>query len=339
MRKSSVGLHRMVCLGLISLVLLGSSLAEARIGGGRSFGSRGSRGFSAPSYSRGSTYSRPAPSYGNSSSRPYTPPPPATPSYPNSRPSFLKSLGAGIAGGFLGSMLFRSLGGGSLYANTPGGTGGFGGGGGIGFLEIILVAGIAFLLIRYFTSKKQAPGNSSWNNNEPRGEDPNIGSSNAETGAEALMRQAKPYGYSAAQASGPVEVPSAQLDPESASDLFFKIQAAWGNRDLGPVSSILDDDAKNFLDQQITALKNNRRLNRLENIAVRNVDVVEEWKEFQKNYSTVRFVANVLDYTISEDTQQVIEGSKTAPVKFEEYWTFCKEDGGGNWKLSAIQQS
>ena len=35
---------------------------------------------------------------------------------------------------------------------------------------------------------------------------------------------------------------------------------------------------------------------------------------------------------------QVISGSKTEPVKFEEYWTFSKNPSQSQWKLSAIQQ-
>ena len=48
---------------------------------------------------------------------------------------------------------------------------------------------------------------------------------------------------------------------------------------------------------------------------------------------------NVLDYTVDETGNQVIEGSRTEPVKFEEYWTFVRPVGPNSWKLSAIQQA
>ncbi len=35
----------------------------------------------------------------------------------------------------------------------------------------------------------------------------------------------------------------------------------------------------------------------------------------------MRFLANLLDYTIIE-SGEVISGSKTDPVKFEEFWTY-----------------
>ena len=53
---------------------------------------------------------------------------------------------------------------------------------------------------------------------------------------------------------------------------------------------------------------------------------------------TVRFLANLLDYTTDESGTQLVEGSRTEPVKFEEFWTFTRPVGPGAWRLSAIQQ-
>ena len=44
-------------------------------------------------------------------------------------------------------------------------------------------------------------------------------------------------------------------------------------------------------------------------------------------------------YNVDETTGQVVEGSKTDPVKFEEYWTFTRSVGPNAWKLSAINQA
>jgi len=42
---------------------------------------------------------------------------------------------------------------------------------------------------------------------------------------------------------------------------------------------------------------------------------------------------------VDEATGQVVSGSKTEPVKFEEYWTFTRPVGNNPWKLSAINQA
>jgi predicted lipid-binding transport protein (Tim44 family) len=114
--------------------------ADARIGGGRSFGSRGSR-----------SYSRPATTYQQSQPRQQYAPSTA-PFRQQGGGGFMRSMAGGIMGGMLGSMLF----GGSAGA----GANGAGGGGGIGLFEIALLAGIGYLIYRYIKKKREgSPSN------------------------------------------------------------------------------------------------------------------------------------------------------------------------------------
>ena len=112
----------------------------ARVGGGMSSGSRGSRSFSSPS--------RPSPGPSQSYGSPTRPMPPAQ--QPFQQPGgggFFRGMLGGIAGGFLGSMLFRSLGWGGFGNGT---------GGGIGFFEIALLALVLFLLYRFIKRRREA---------------------------------------------------------------------------------------------------------------------------------------------------------------------------------------
>jgi predicted lipid-binding transport protein (Tim44 family) len=87
-------------------------------------------------------------------------------------------------------------------------------------------------------------------------------------------------------------------------------------------------------------MKAQNRVNRLDNIAVRSVDITEAWQEEGKDFVTVLFYANLLDYTVDRTSGAVVLGSKTEPVKFREFWTFTRPVGGrGSWQLSAIQQN
>jgi predicted lipid-binding transport protein (Tim44 family) len=92
------------------------------------------------------------------------------------------------------------------------------------------------------------------------------------------------------------------------------------------------------LNRDLEDLKRNQQINRLENISVRRTDVTDSWNENGVDYSTVRFTANLLDYVVDEKTSQVVQGSDSSPVKFEEDWTFAKNPGTPNWQLVAIQQ-
>ena len=93
-----------------------------------------------------------------------------------------------------------------------------------------------------------------------------------------------------------------------------------------------------ILEKDLQELKAKGQINRLENIAVRQVEISEVWQEQGQDYITVGFLANLLDYTVDANTNLVLAGSDTEPVKFEEDWTFTRPTGSGAWKLSAITQ-
>src|SRR6185503_2069648 len=76
------------------------------------------------------------------------------------------------------------------------------------------------------------------------------------------------------------------------------------------------------LQRDCDRLRADQKINRLENIAVRSAEVTEAWQETGQDYVTVHFLASLLDYTTDESGARVLDGSRTEPVKFEEYWTF-----------------
>jgi len=290
--------------------------AEARAGGGTSSGSRGSRSYSSPSRTSTSTPER------QTSQSPVQPAPAPQPA----GGGFMRGLAGGILGGLLGSMLFSSLG----FA----GQGGLGGSG-IGLIEILLILGLGFFIYRMFKKKREATA-SSQAYSQP-----------------AYQPQEKPGYEPYGTASGPVGVAGndglsniRQMDAsfsedrfkDSAMDTFFKIQAAWMNRNLSPVSTLLTDEMKRTFEGDIDTLLKERKINRIENIAVRNVDITEVWQESGQDFITILFYANLLDYTVDDSTGAVVTGSKTDPVKFEEYWTFTRPVGNNPWQLSAINQ-
>jgi len=226
-------------------------------------------------------------------------------------------------GGMLGGMLFRSMG--------FGGAGGMGGGG-IGLFEILLLAGIAYLIYRFIQSKRQA----------------------AEQGAYSSY-SSLPNTYEAVPQSAQISTQDdldkgishiRQMDAgfdearftDQVMDIFFKIQSAWMNRDLAPVNALLADEMRRIFQADLDRLLSEKKVNRLENIAVRTVEITEAWQEQGQDYITSLIYANLLDYTTDDATGQVVSGSKTDPVKFEEFWTFTRPVGSGAWKLCGIDQ-
>ncbi|MEI8188418.1 MAG: TIM44-like domain-containing protein [candidate division NC10 bacterium] len=318
--------------GLAILALAGLLTASlpidtwARAGGGSSSGSRGSRSFSSPSR----TTSAPAPS---PSTRQSPAPAPAPMTQPAPAGGFLRSMAGGIVGGLLGGMLFRSLG----FAGGTGGTGG----GGFGLMELLLLAGIAYL-IYWFVRRARARQVA------------------ALAGGPADRSMVEPYAMGgAAPATLDAPAPSwqqdldrglghlRQMDPgfdeaafrELCTDRFFQIQAAWMRRDLDTLRPLLTEEIQGVFGTQIEAARAKRQINKLENITVRSVELTEAWQEQGQDYITVRLLANLLDYTVDETTGTIVTGSDSAPVKFEEFWTWVRPVGRNTWRLGAINQA
>jgi predicted lipid-binding transport protein (Tim44 family) len=239
-----------------------------------------------------------------------------------------RSLAMGVAGGFLGSMLFSGLSHGM-------GSGGFGGSG-FGLVEILLLGGLLYIIYMFIKKRKEAASTAGYS--YQTGASPSTGQQtgfadsprdqgNAEGDAQTGLRHIR------------------QMDPsfdearfsDLCMDNFFKIQGAWINRDMTVVKNILTQEMFGILQRDGDKLKAEKKINKLDNIAVRSVEITEAWQEGGTDFITVRIVASLLDYTVSE-SGDVLSGSKTEPVKFEEYWTFTRPVGNNNWQLSAINQ-
>ena len=108
-------------------------------------------------------------------------------------------------------------------------------------------------------------------------------------------------------------------------------------RDMSAARDSMTPEMYARMQGQCADLRAQRRINRLENIAVRSTEVTEAWQERGQDFVTVVFTANVLDYT-TDEAGQLVDGSRTEPVKFEEFWTFVRPVGPGAWRLTAIQQ-
>ncbi|MCJ7818546.1 MAG: Tim44 domain-containing protein, partial [Syntrophales bacterium] len=259
--------------------------AWARAGGGRSMGSRGSRSMTAH---------RPAaPSSTYNPARPSTPPPGATATPgTSSSGSFMRSFGGGLLGGLAGGMLFRSLFGGPAAQSGTGA--GATGGGGIGLMDILLLAGIAYLIYWYITKKRReaeaTAGYYQSSGNVQLPPQPQYAPLYDQPPAAALgndqdlerglanIRQYDPY------------FDEAKFQ-EWGTDTFFKIQGAWANRDMATVRTLLTDEMYRIFQGDADALKAQKKINRLENIAVRSVDITEAWQESGSDFITVRVFA------------------------------------------------
>ena len=320
--------------------------AWARAGGGRSSGSRGGRSFSAPSRpSGGPVQFAPAPRTDRFEPAPRSPlqnPAPA----PQPSGGLWRGVAAGLAGGFLGSLLFSGLAG---AGGLGGGLGGGFGRGGFGLLEILVLAGLGYALFAFLRRGRAADANAGQGGGSHASHGSLFGGLSGGCGGGGHTHGTTTEPQPATDVESDLAAGLRQIramDPafdetrfrETASDAFFRVQAGYGQRDLEPVRALLGPEVARALQEDIDKLKAEGKINRLENIAVRSVEITEAWQEAGKEYVTVRFLASLLDYTLDERSGTVYEGSRTEPVKFEEYWSFVRPVGGAAWQLSAINQ-
>ncbi|MBP8698049.1 MAG: Tim44 domain-containing protein [Syntrophorhabdaceae bacterium] len=309
------------------------SVAYARAGGGRSLGSRGFGSGGSRSYQRTAPTRPPttAPTRPpTTAQQPSTQVPPIQQPQPSFGRSLLYGIGGGLMGGMIGSMLFGSRG----YA----GGGGYGGGFGFGdFIILLVIAGIIYFIYKKYRARKAEEMqmnmsgvgySSSYNYNE---------SIPAQTYNEQTFQNDPVSNGLRHIKEMDVSFDENQFR-ELAEDTFFKIQGGWTRRDMSNVKSLLTPQMLSTFQADIDNYISNKQINRLENIAMRQVDIVDAVQDQGEEYITVIFLASILDYTVSETDNRVISGSQNDPVKFLEYWTFTRKTGNKNWLLAGITQ-
>lgn len=239
---------------------------------------------------------------------------------------FGRGLAGGLLGGAIGGLLFGSM---------------FGGGGsGMGILPLLLLAGAAFFLYRKFMrpqgsspraqspySAQQGPtnmfGGGPTNHAQPPPPPPTIGGNLLEEGFEQIRETDRNFddGYFL----------------EVASDVFFQVQAGWMRRDLDSYRHLLGEQLAGEYEEHFAEMRRKGHINKLESIAVRNVEIIQAGSDGQEDFVTVLFTANLLDYTVDDTSGELIDGSMTAPIKFREEWTWARPVGSQDWKLEGIK--
>ncbi len=320
-------------LFLFGTTMITVSDAWARAGGGGSSGSRGSRSFSAPR----------APSGPSSPSPGLSAPGRTSPGSPFSQPSggftrnpFVQGLAGGLVGGMIGNMLF----GGTGHAATGGGHGG-----GIGLLDILIIGLLVYFGWKFFKKRRiqqSGAGYSDGGSGYSQGDRSNNATDTRYSGGYPDAG----YGTAAGELDRGFQQ-IRQYDPdfdvealkEKFQDMFFRIQAGWMNLSLSGIEHMLTREMADFFTAEFDKMRRQGVVNRLENIAIRRVEPSEAWQESGREYVTALFTANLLDYTVDAKTGQVVGGDKLNPVKFQEFWTFTRDIGSSQWKLSAINQA
>ena len=303
-----------LALGLPSVIAVSS--ADARIGGGFSSGSRGSRTFSAPP----STSTAP----GTASPFNRTFGQPANPGMNSpigggffNRPG--SGLLGGLAAGFLGAGLLGMLFGGGLFS----GIGGFSSILGL-LLQIALIVFLVRLAMSWWHRRQQS---------EPAYAGAGGLGAGAGIGPQSHVRSGRGFGLGSG--SAPLQIQPA--DYESFERLLVETQAAYSNEDIGTLRRLATPEMVAFFSEDLQQNRARNQINKVSGTKLLQGDLAEAWREGDTEYATVAMRFSMIDRYVDRTSGRLISGSEQ-PTEVTEVWTFVRPRGG-DWMLSAIQQT
>jgi predicted lipid-binding transport protein (Tim44 family) len=121
-----------------------------------------------------------------------------------------------------------------------------------------------------------------------------------------------------------------------AAMVFRDAQRAWTTRDIGSLRDRVTPEMHGALQAQYDRLRNTHRVNRAGEIEI-TAEVTEAWQESDRDYVTAHIGGSIVDYTVDEASDSLVDGSRTIAKTVDEFWTFTRPAGLNFWMLSAIQ--
>jgi predicted lipid-binding transport protein (Tim44 family) len=303
-----------IVLSLAMPTVLAVSSADARVGGGFSSGSRGSRTFSAP------PSTNTAPNMTQPFNRTVTQPSSPGMNSPAGGGLFSRPGGGllgGLAAGFLGAGLFGMLFGGGLFS----GIGGFS-----SILGLIIQIALIVFLVRMAMS---------WWQRRQMAEPAYAGASGASGPGNASAANFGGMGFGLGSSSAPLQIQPA--DYEAFERLLVDMQAAYTNEDVARMRTLATPEMVAFFTDDMQQNRARGQVNKVSDTKLLQGDLAEAWREGDSDYASVAMRFSMVDKYVDIQSGRLISGSEQ-PVEATEVWTFVRPRGG-NWMLSAIQQT
>jgi predicted lipid-binding transport protein (Tim44 family) len=310
-----------VVLSLAVPLVMAISVADARVGGGGSSGSRGSRTYSAPP----STTT--APGTAQPMNRTMTQPGAPTAAGAATGGGFFNKPGmgmlGGLAAGFLGAGLLGMLFGGGMFSGL---------GGLSSIIGLVLQVGLIILVVRLammWWQRRHTPASAYASTGQGIGQGPMT----APPPQQANFRSG--MGFGLGSGSAPLEIQPA--DYEAFERLLGDVQAAWSNEDVGKLHTLATPEMVSYFTKDLEENKARNDINKISNVKLLQGDLAEAWREGETDYASVAMRFSLVDKTLERTTNRVVAGSDQ-PVEVTEVWTFARRRGS-DCELSAIQQT
>jgi predicted lipid-binding transport protein (Tim44 family) len=313
-------------LGLALAAVLSFTIdaADARVGRGGSFGSRGVRTYTAPPST--TTAPKTVKPIEKSITQPGAPTSVATATRPPvTAPAsrFGSGFGGLLLGGLLGAGLFGLLSGAGLFGGLTGL---------VSFLGLLLqgalIAGAVYLVMAYFRGRQQPA--------------PAYGQAGA--GPVARGTLGGMLGGAGAAATQPALTIGA-ADYDAFERLLGEIQAAYSREDVDALGDMVTPEMLSYFSRDLADYKRKGVRNEVSDVKLLQGDLAESWRETGTDYATVAMRFSLRDALVDRNTGQPVSGAGAELEEATEVWTFRRdhnqpaEGWQQGWQLSAIQQT
>jgi predicted lipid-binding transport protein (Tim44 family) len=212
----------------------------------------------------------------------------------------------GLAGGFLGSMLFSGLGG---FGHALG-----------GLFTLLIIGFLIWLAFRLISGR---------------------GFSFA--GAGGGMPRS--IGAAAAPAAGRYRGEDTTVDDgdlNAFQTIHAAVQEAWSRGDLGRMRQLMTPEMVSYFSEELTRNASQGGQNIVSDVRLLKGEITESWVEGDLQYATAYLQWSAIDYVVRlgrspGQPDYLVSGDPKNPTEAEELWTFVRRRGG-QWLLSAVQQ-
>jgi predicted lipid-binding transport protein (Tim44 family) len=315
----------------VAALSLSFGIADARVGGSKSSGSRGTQSTTPPPATN--TAPKPAAPMERSTA------PTAGASVAGAASGAAQTAKKGLFGGMAGGLLMGGLMGFGL-AGLFGGLGSFGAMFGM-LLQVLLFGGAIFLAVNYFRNRNR-PATAVGPMGNPM--------TDARHSQDGMARQMQPQqanltgGY-AGGTSAPQSKPQAlniqQADFEAFEGMLTKAQLSYGRQDRAALPFLATPEMVSYFNDDLDADAAQGVRNDLADVKLLQGDLAEAWVERDAEFATVAMRYALRDAKIDIKTGRVVSGSTSELQEVTEIWTFRRARGAPTqaWRISAIQQT
>jgi predicted lipid-binding transport protein (Tim44 family) len=324
---TAMGRVSALTLALAAVLTFMIEAADARVGRGGSFGSRGTRTYTAP------PSTQTAPTATKPIEKSITQPGAQTGVAAATKPAaatapaasrFGSGFGGLLLGGLLGAGLFGLLSGSGLF----GGMTGFASLLGL-LLQGALIAGVVYLAMAYFRGRQQ-PAHA-------------FGQAGAGPMARSTLNGA--LGGVGASAAPSPELAIGATDYDAFERLLSEVQAAYSREDAEALGEMVTPEMLSYFSRDIADYQRKGVRNEVTDVKLLQGDLAESWREAGTDYATVAMRFSLRDSLVDRNTGRPVSGGAVEPEEATEVWTFRRDHNQTaqgwqqGWELSAIQQA